>query len=370
MGKKIVLFICVILVVCIGIGMTILLLNKEEDSNEDTSTTTTTKEVVKEYITLTFDTDGGDALDPMEVVKGDKVELPDATKKGYILDGWYVADTLIEKEAIFKEDTTLKAKWSKAPKEIKQMKITFDSKGGSKVNDITVECEKALKLPKNPTREGYTFMSWADKKGKAILNGAKLTCEDITLYATWQKGTTTTTTTTTTTKKTSVEASKTYKCPDGYELVDKTKCIDKKDLDKYCPDGYAESKKDSNVCYTYKGEATKKCKNNGYLIVNPHGDDLCGYNELPSYTGNKTGCEGAGGIFASNSHCFKSIDHNTFDYTCPGTYVYRTATDFGTTANSGCYDVTQKDSGCKNYPGYTYNATFGKCVKTIDATLS
>ncbi len=379
MGKKIGLFICIILVVCIGIGITIFLLNKEEDTKEDTSTTMTTKEVVKEYVTLTFDTDGGDALDPMEVVKGDKVELPTATKKGFVLAGWYVEDTLIEKEAIFKENTTLKAKWEKAPKEVKQMKISFDSKGGSKVNDITVECDKALKLPKNPTKEGYTFVSWADKKGKTILNGAKLTCEDLTLYATWEKGTTSTTTTTTTTKKTSVEPSKTYKCPDGYELVDKTKCIDKKDVERYCPEGFVESKKDSSLCYTYRGEATKKCLaykgyETGSYFDNTHGNYGCAYGSRDSYPTQET-CSNSGNVYnsaAPGNHCWQYIvtGSSQVENTCSGIYVYRTASDFGTTANSGCYELKQKESGCKNYPGYSYNPTLNKCVKTIDATLS
>ena len=67
------------------------------------------------------------------------------------------------------------------------MKITFNSKGGSEVKNITLECDKTLSLPKNPTRDGYTFRTWEDKHGTPILSGAKLSCEDVTLYAVWDK---------------------------------------------------------------------------------------------------------------------------------------------------------------------------------------
>ena len=66
------------------------------------------------------------------------------------------------------------------------MEITFDAKGGTKTNSIKVECGKELPMLPTPTRNGYRFVSWADKNGKVILKGALLSCENVTLYANWE----------------------------------------------------------------------------------------------------------------------------------------------------------------------------------------
>ena len=80
------------------------------------------------------------------------------------------------------EDITLYADWKKD----NTFKVTFDSKGGSVVEPLIVECGQTLKLPNNPTKEGYTFGHWEDKWGTAILEDALLSCDDISLSAVWQ----------------------------------------------------------------------------------------------------------------------------------------------------------------------------------------
>ena len=67
--------------------------------------------------------------------------------------------------------------------------VTFDSKGGSKVSPVKINCElggATVKLPKAPTKDFYEFRVWEDKHGTPILDGALLTCEDVTLYAVWE----------------------------------------------------------------------------------------------------------------------------------------------------------------------------------------
>ena len=41
--------------------------------------------------------------------------------------------------------------------------LYFDSKGGTEVEKIEVECNKELVLPTPPTKNGYNFVSWVDK---------------------------------------------------------------------------------------------------------------------------------------------------------------------------------------------------------------
>lgn len=41
--------------------------------------------------------------------------------------------------------------------------ITFDTKGGSKMDNITINKGTELTLPKDPTFDGYVFTGWVDK---------------------------------------------------------------------------------------------------------------------------------------------------------------------------------------------------------------
>lgn len=69
---------------------------------------------------------------------------------------------------------------------VETITITFDSKGGSAVDPITINKGTELILPKDPTYAGYTFKGWYDTNETPIHNNALLE-EDTTLYAKWEK---------------------------------------------------------------------------------------------------------------------------------------------------------------------------------------
>ena len=72
-------------------------------------------------------------------------------------------------------------------KDIKEaITITFDTKGGSIIDSITIGKDTELTLPKEPTRDGYVFKGWVDKNETPIYNKVLL-AEDTTLYAVWEK---------------------------------------------------------------------------------------------------------------------------------------------------------------------------------------
>ena len=72
-------------------------------------------------------------------------------------------------------------------KDIKEaITITFDTKGGSIIDGITIGKDIELTLPKEPTQDGYVFKDWVDKNETPIYNKALL-AEDTTLYAVWEK---------------------------------------------------------------------------------------------------------------------------------------------------------------------------------------
>ena len=72
-------------------------------------------------------------------------------------------------------------------KDIKEaITITFDTKGGSIIDSITIGKDIELTLPKEPTQDGYVFKDWVDKNETPIYNKVLL-AEDTTLYAVWEK---------------------------------------------------------------------------------------------------------------------------------------------------------------------------------------
>lgn len=96
-------------------------------------------------------------------------------------------EILDEKKFDFKTKIKKKLKLNAVYKaEVKTITVKFDSRGGTKVDDLTLKAGEELKLPKNPTRNGYQFITWKDKNEVPIGNGALL-AEDITLYAYWEE---------------------------------------------------------------------------------------------------------------------------------------------------------------------------------------
>lgn len=70
-----------------------------------------------EKVTVTFETNGGSAVEAVELTKGSTVEKPaDPTRSGYTFDGWFGDEELTEAyyfESLVEENITLYAKWTK-----------------------------------------------------------------------------------------------------------------------------------------------------------------------------------------------------------------------------------------------------------------
>ena len=121
--------------------------------------------------TITFDTDGGSEVAPINQDYNSEVTKPaDPTKTGYTFSGW-------DKEipaTMPAENITVKAQWT-----INQYTITFDTDGGSAIASITQDYNSDVTKPADPTKTGYTFTGW-DKEIPATMPA-----EDITVKAQW-----------------------------------------------------------------------------------------------------------------------------------------------------------------------------------------
>lgn len=108
-----------------------------------------TNQPIKENITLTahwernvfnvtFDTDGGTAVETQKANLNEPVSLPTTTKTGYVFKGWFLSDGTEYTTQPVTGDMTLAAHW-----EIQTFTVTFYV-DGEKYDEITVEYGTAL----------------------------------------------------------------------------------------------------------------------------------------------------------------------------------------------------------------------------------
>jgi uncharacterized repeat protein (TIGR02543 family) len=429
-GKKLIIILLIVFSLLIIALLLYFLFFKKDEEEKPTPPPTTPSTPVKEEVTITFDTDGGEKIDSVKIEKGKTSKLPEPTKENYDFKGWYLEDTLVNENTVFDKDVTLKAKWEEKPKEVKYYNVTFDSKGGSTVKSIKVECEKELKLPKAPTRSGYNFVSWADKNGKVILDGALLSCEDVTLYANWEKvpeekkyytitfdskgGSSVSSIKVECGKQLSfpkpptregyefvswydkhgktifdkallsceditlyadwkeVEKPKKYTCPDGYDLKDTTRCVKLVDPEKYCENDWKLVNGECINPSSPNTKGTRTCPSKTYGgwtgtgTYYEAGRGYCGYEELTSYIGQNDNCKNNGGSLAPNNHCYKHIEID-YKVECANNEKMFAAQVIAPGNGGGCYQVTSAKKKCPD--GYTNASVYGECAKIVDATL-
>ncbi|MBQ8623939.1 MAG: InlB B-repeat-containing protein, partial [Oscillospiraceae bacterium] len=127
---------------------------------------------------ITFNTNGGSTINPITGIVGEKLpECEDPVKEGYTFAGW---DTELP-ETMPAGGLTLNAQWT-----INQYILKFDTVGGSEIDPITQDYDTAVSAPENPTKEGHTFLYWADEDGNKVSVPETMPSADTTLTAVWQ----------------------------------------------------------------------------------------------------------------------------------------------------------------------------------------
>lgn len=146
---------------------------------------------------VTFDLNNGTEDEIVQVKYNKIIDEKDIKTKEDLGDSfidWYqvigeedgedvLAKDPFEFDTKIKKNTKLKAVYEGAPETIT---ITFDSRGGSKVDSITINKGAELNLPSNPTYSGYKFITWETESGTPVYDKALLS-ESMTLYAKWEK---------------------------------------------------------------------------------------------------------------------------------------------------------------------------------------
>lgn len=132
-----------------------------------------------EYV-VTFDSDGGSAVEPVTVVEGEKVAQPTKpSKEGLNFAGWYLGETKYDFDKAVTANITLKAKWSADP----VYTVTLMD-GDTKLKDIEVTKEEEYKVTLTTEKEGYTLKAiTSDKEGTKAVTFPLTVSADTTLYA-------------------------------------------------------------------------------------------------------------------------------------------------------------------------------------------
>lgn len=128
---------------------------KDKPKDETNSNTDNGCEFVTSEVKYTFETNGGNAIEP--IITEEKITLQTPTKEGYIFDGWYenkeLTIKIITNMYFNKEDVTLYAKWLKDK--------SYDGKTDEK--PIIMEVDIIESIPK-AKEEATTYFRFVPRK--------------------------------------------------------------------------------------------------------------------------------------------------------------------------------------------------------------
>ena len=138
----------------------------------------------KEPYAVTFNSNGGSAVEPQTVAYGDTASAPaDPSYDGHIFKGWTLNGTAYDFSQPVTGAVNLKAEW-----ETIYYAVTFDTDGGVPVPETQTVAAgaKAVKPATDPEKEGYDFAGWYQSdKTTALDFSAYVISEDVTICALW-----------------------------------------------------------------------------------------------------------------------------------------------------------------------------------------
>jgi uncharacterized repeat protein (TIGR02543 family) len=137
--------------------------------------------------TVTFEVNGGTPVNSIVIDDGNLLEVPNSTKAGYTIEGWYssINDGLtLNRKWDFISDKvltsfTLYANWIP-----NQVTITFNTNGGNSIPTQTINFNAILNLP-IATKVDYIFGGWFTDVDLTQVAPTTMPAQNINLYAKW-----------------------------------------------------------------------------------------------------------------------------------------------------------------------------------------
>jgi len=112
--------------------------------------------------TVTFLSDGGSAVNSIQVEKDSTIAtLPTTVKSGYVFQGWFNGDTQLTTTTTITADVTYTARWIENVVTPTVYTIVFDANGGN-VDELSreVPCDASVGALPTPTYAGHIFTGW------------------------------------------------------------------------------------------------------------------------------------------------------------------------------------------------------------------
>ncbi|MBE7089782.1 MAG: hypothetical protein E7362_03150 [Clostridiales bacterium] len=140
---------------------------------------------------VTFDSNGGTAVDSQAVIFGEKATAPTEapTRAGFDFAGWYLNGEAYDFDAVLSSDITLVAKWTLADGSSSsdtKWTVTFNYNDQTTANSTAQVADgEAVAKPDDPVRENYEFLGWYLENGDQY-DFIKNISSDVTLTAKWK----------------------------------------------------------------------------------------------------------------------------------------------------------------------------------------
>jgi uncharacterized repeat protein (TIGR02543 family) len=134
---------------------------------------------------IIFETNEGKVISPLEKSYGQELEqMPLAQRDGYDFIGWFLDEALNEPlnlNTMPAHDLHLYAKWASA-----LITLSFDTGGGTIIDDIMESPGDPFIEPLEPVKEGYVFAGWFQSlDATELYQFDVIPNQSITLYANW-----------------------------------------------------------------------------------------------------------------------------------------------------------------------------------------
>lgn len=125
---------------------------------------------------ITFDTNGGDPIEPLDVTYGKYVPLPTPTRPGFIFTGWYRGNTRVtSKYWDMAGGCILEAKWEARRY---TLKLKYYQNDTPNYYQETIKYGDSFTLP-TPSKEGHTFLGFFYNDNEKVQPGLWFYLSDI-----------------------------------------------------------------------------------------------------------------------------------------------------------------------------------------------
>ncbi|WP_025724460.1 pectinesterase family protein [Acholeplasma granularum] len=145
-------------------------------------------ELIINYYKVTFESNGGTLVEDLNVAESTLIDEPQVTRVGnYQFDGWYKESTFNTKWHFTTDQVTenikLYAKW------LNVYSVTFNTQGGTLVENQLIADGGLVNIPSAPNRPGYVFKGWSTLADSLSVYDFELPVKKNTiLYAIWEVG--------------------------------------------------------------------------------------------------------------------------------------------------------------------------------------